>query len=499
LTVDRVPPTEQWRPWLDRLEAERSRAREMGGPDRLERHRSSGRLDVRARIDRLFDRGTFREIGALVGNKSDLPADGFVCGHGAIDGRLAFVGAEDFTVKAGTVGVGGSYKRHRVADLAVQEGAPIVWIKEGAGARMGQRTSTPARVPVDLEPMADCKGRVPVVCLVLGISAGHGALAAPLADFVVMTKRAAMFTGGPALVEAAIGEDISATELGGWRICAEVSGTAHNVVDDDEQAIDLARAYLSYFPPNCSAPVPHWPGGDSGYRATDELLSMIPPNPRVPYDVRDVIRVIADDQDYLEVQPLYGPSISTGWATVGGRVVGFVANNPAVQAGALSAAAAIKATELIETADTFGQPVVFLLDNPGVMAGSQAEREGILKWGGRMYLAGRRLSTPKISVLMRKGFGFGLVTMAHMPHDKQTLVLALPSANIASMPAESGGRTANLDDETRAKIERAQRGGPYGLADRLGVDDVIAPSELRNRLIDGLSMAANRFGVRTPR
>ena len=199
-----------------------------------------------------------------------------------------------------------------------------------------------------------------------------------------------------------------------------------------------------------------------------------------------MITAIVDDHRYFEVQPLYGSAISVGWAHLGGRAVGFVANNPARGAGALDAAAAIKATELIETADTFGQPVIFLLDNPGVLAGSQAERNGVLKWGGRMYLAGRRLRSPKISVLMRKGFGFGLVTMAHMPHDRQTLTLALPSANIASMPAQSGGKTANLDDETRSKIERAQRGGPYGLADRLGIDEVVDPSELRNALINGL-------------
>jgi acetyl-CoA carboxylase carboxyltransferase component len=205
-----------------------------------------------------------------------------------------------------------------------------------------------------------------------------------------------------------------------------------------------------------------------------------------------VIAALADDRHFLEVQPLYGKSLATGWARIGGRAVGVVANNPMNQAGALTAAAAIKATELIELADTFGQPVIFLVDNPGVMAGSAAERSGVLKWGGRMYLASRRLRTPKISVLMRKGFGFGLVTMAHMPHDRQTLTLALPSANIAAMPAQSGGRTANLDDESRQRIEQAQRGGPFGLADRLGVDDVVDPRELRNTLIAALDLSSER-------
>jgi len=481
-----------WEPWLERLELARERAHEMGGTERLDKHRSTGKLDVRQRVDALFDSGTFNELGTLVGNKDDLPADGFVCGFGLVNGRPTAVGAEDFTIKAGSVGTGGAYKRHRIAELAGQEGVPMVWMKEGAGARMGARTSTPARTPNDLEPVADLKGEVPVVCLVLGVSAGHGALTAPMADFVVMTKRAALFTGGPDLVRAATGEEIDAYELGGWRVCAEIAGTAHNVAEDDLEAIQLARDYLSYFPQNRHGPVPPGDGVDDLPRLVPELLEIIPANSRKPYDVREVITALVDDHRYFEVQPLYGSAISTGWARIGGRAVGFVANNPARGAGALDSAAAIKATELIETADTFGQPVIFLLDNPGVLAGSQAERSGVLKWGGRMYLASRRLRTPKVSVLMRKGFGFGLVTMAHMPHDRQTLTLALPSANIAAMPAQSGGKTANLDDETRSKIEQAQRGGPYGLADRLGIDEVVDPRELRNALINGLLVAAAR-------
>jgi acetyl-CoA carboxylase carboxyltransferase component len=483
---------EEWQPWLDRLAGERDRSKQMGGEERLAKHASAGKLNVRQRVDALFDEGTFTEIGSLVGHKEELPGDGFVCGFGEIDGRTAAVGAEDFTIKAGSVGPGGSYKRHRIAELAVQEGVPIVWMKEGAGARMGKRTSTPARVPNDLEPMADCKGEVPVVSLILGVSAGHGALSAPMSDFVVMTKQAALFTGGPDLVRAATGQEVTAQELGGWRVCVDIAGTVHNVAEDDLEAIDLARAYLDFFPSSRYRVLGRRNGPDSGRRETPALLDIIPPNPRQPYEVRQVVQELVDEGDFFEVQPRYGRALVTGWGRVGGQVVGFVANNPAFGAGAIDAAAAIKATDLIETADTFGHPVIFLLDNPGVLAGTEAEQGGVLKWGGRMYLAGRRLRTPKISVLMRKGFGFGLVTMAHMPHDRQTLTLALPSANIASMPAQSGGRTANLDDETRAKIEQAQRGGPYGLADRLGIDEVVDPRELRNALIAGLDLAATR-------
>jgi acetyl-CoA carboxylase carboxyltransferase component len=478
-----------WAPWLERLAALRRRSLEMGGAEKVERlMHAQGKLDARQRIAALFDAGTFVELGSLVGNKADLPADGFVCGAGRVNGRPVLAGAEDFTILAGSSGSGGSYKRFRLAELAVQEGLPLVWMLEGAGARMGVRTGTPARTPVDLEPMADAKGEVPVVCLVLGVSAGHGALAAPLSDFVVMTQAACMFTGGPPLVKAALGLDVTKEALGGPDVCVRQAGSVHNLVADDAAALAAARAYLSFMPSRRGDPPPRTSGPACAPHAVDELLEIIPPSSRKPYAARDVIRALADDQHFLELQPDYGKSITAGLARLGGRPVLFVANNPAHKAGALDAAGAIKATEWIEVAGNFGLPVIFLVDNPGVMAGPAAEREGILKWGGRMYLAGRRLRTPKISVLMRKGFGFGLVTMAHMPHDRQTLTLALPSANIAAMPAQSGGLTANLDAETRAKIERAQSGGPYGLADRLGVDEVVEPRELRNALIAGLAL-----------
>jgi len=491
------PPEDQerraaWEPWLTRLASEKSRASCMGGTARLETHRADGKLDARQRLALLFDPGSFTEIGALVGSRDDSPADGFVCGFGLVDGRPAISGAEDFTTKAGSVGRGGAYKRHRVAELALQERVPLVWLKEGAGARIGVRTETPARTPNDLSAMADLKGEVPVACAVLGISAGHGALAAPLADFVVMTRNAAIFTAGPPLVRAALGEEVTPLQLGGWEVAAREAGTVHNVAQDDRDAIAQIRRYLSYFPSCRGGRPPARASADTGMRTTEALLDIIPPDSRQPYDVRDVVTTVTDADSFFEVQPSYGTAMCVGWARMGGRPVAIVANNPAHGAGAIDAAAAIKATDLIETADSFGQPVIFLLDNPGMLAGSRSERDGVLKWGGRMYLAGRRLRSPKISVLLSKGFGFGLATMAHMPHDRQTLTLALPSANIATMPAQAGGRTAHLDDTTRDTIERAQRGGPYGLADRLGVDDVVDPRELRNVLLRGLELAAER-------
>jgi acetyl-CoA carboxylase carboxyltransferase component len=344
------------------------------------------------------------------------------------------------------------------------------------------------RSPNDLLALADLSGHVPMVCLVLGASAGHGALAAPLSDFVVMTESASMFTGGPPLVKAATGEDVTKEELGGARICAEVAGSAHNVVPDDQSALALARRYLQYFPQNRDGALPTLDSGDTALRSLDDLVEVIPPSDRKPYDMHDVIERLVDCETFLEIQPGYGRSIVLGLAFVGGRAVGIVANNPTHQAGAVDSEAAVKATDFLELMGHFGHPVIFLADNPGVMAGTRAERSGILKWGGKMFRAERRLRGAKIHVTMRKSFGFGAVTMAQNPFDRQTLSLSLPGVTMGSMPAASGGRSAKLDAEAQAAAEAEQASGPYRMAEHLVYDDIIDPSELRNRILDGLSM-----------
>jgi acetyl-CoA carboxylase carboxyltransferase component len=487
-----------WAPIQAELEARRARMSSMGGPDRVKKYmHDRGKLDARQRLNEFFDPGSFREIGQLVGTLTNLPAEGFVCGSGTVMGRTVFAGAEDFSLLAGSIGAGGTAKRYRIAELARQERAPLVMMLEGAGHRLTE-TDAMGRAPNDLLALADLSGHVPMVCLVLGPSAGHGALAAPLSDFVVMTESASMFTGGPPLVKAATGEDITKEELGGAKICAETAGTAHNVVGDDQSAIALARHYLSYFPQRAGDRLPKKDQGDVGPRLIDDLVEVIPPDDRKPYDIRRVIERVVDRDSFLEIQPGFGRAIVVGLAFVGGRAVAIVANNPARGAGAVDSQAAIKATEFLEVIGNFGQPILFLADNPGVMAGSKAERSGILKWGGKMFRAERRLTNAKIHVTMRKAFGFGAVTMAQNPFDRQTLCLSLPGVTMGAMPASSGGRSAQLDPEAQALAEAAQAGGPYQMAHHLVYDDIIDPTELRNRILDGLAMLRETTPVSAP-
>jgi acetyl-CoA carboxylase carboxyltransferase component len=486
-----------WDPLLDDLARRGDAARAMGGPDRLERHRARGRLDARARIAHLLDPETFVELGALVGSvhrgvTPSAPADALVAGHGLVDGRPVVVGAEDFTVMGGSIGHGTTAKRQRLVELAAQERVPLVMMLEGAGERAQNAFERRGRAPNDLQSLAHLSGLVPTVAVVMGASAGHGALTAALTDLVVMVEGAALFSAGPPLVKAATGEDVDKDELGGTAVHTVVSGVAHNAAPDDASALDLVRRYLSYLPSNAWEHPPTAPTGDSGPRTLDTITDLIPADPRRPYDVRAVVDVVVDHGSVLEIQPAFGRAIVTALARLGGDAVAIVANQPMVKGGAIDAESADKAARFVDVAGAFHLPVVFLADNPGVLAGSAAERSGVLRHAARMFAAQARLRSPKLHVTLRKAYGFGSSLMAMNPFDGQTVTLAFPGARLGAMPAESGADAARLEADTRALLEHAELGGAYSSADTMSYDDVVAPAHLRNALLHAMRLTSAR-------
>jgi acetyl-CoA carboxylase carboxyltransferase component len=485
-----------WDPLLEDLRLRRDAAAAIGGPERLERHRDGGRLDARARVDALVDPDSFREIGLHVGSvgrglSPTAPADGLVAGHATIAGRPVLVGAEDFTVMGGSIGIGTHAKRHRLVQLAEQERVPLVMLLEGAGERAQNAFERYPHAPNDLQGLVRLRGLVPTVTVVMGASAGHGALTAPLTDFTVMVEGAALFSAGPPLVAAATGEEITKEALGGAAIHTVVSGVAHNAVPDDRAALETVRRYLAHFPSHAGGEIPGRVT-DDGPRPLDGLLAVVPADPRRPYDVRRVVEALVDDGEVLEIQPGYGRSLVTALGWLGGRSVAIVANNPATRAGAIDAEAADKAARFLEAVGPFGLPVVFLADNPGVMAGSAAEQSGILRHAARMYEAQARIRGPKLHVTLRKAYGFGSSLMAMNPFDGQTTTLAFPGARLGAMPAESGAEAAGLDVDVAALLEHAELGGAYAAADRLSYDDVIEPAELRDALLAALRLGRRR-------
>lgn len=483
-----------WSDILAELERKRAFSQSMGGEARLDKHRAAGKLDARARVAALFDDGRFTEIGGLAGNLSEngdypAPADGLVAGFGLVDGRPVLAAAEDFTVLGGSIGDSAASKRYRITQMARQERVPLVFMLEGAGHRLTNDHSTPS--PNDLQGLAQLSGLVPMVCLVLGASAGHGALTAPLSDFVVMTSAASMFVAGPPIVKAAIGEQVTKEELGGPQVHL-ASGVAHNLADNDAAAIALARRYLSYMPANAWEHAPDAPGADIGPRRLDGILDLVSPDARRPFDVRKLLDMVADEGSVLEIQPGYGGALVTALGRLGGVSVAFVANNPAAAAGAVDSAAAQKATQFLEVADAFHLPVVFLTDNPGVLPGTASERAGALRHAARFFAAQHKLQVPKIHVTLRKAFGFGSSIMGMNPFDNQTLSLAFPAISLGAMPADAGASAAKLDEDARREAIARQTGAAWSMGHKLAYDDIIDPRDLRNALLDGLTLARNR-------
>lgn len=481
---------ETWQEILQDLEQRRARARAMGGAEKLERRRSAGRLNARERVLRFCDPGTFREIGTLVESLAEggPGVDSLVGGIGKVDGRDVVVLAEDFTVLGGSIGVHTADKRCRLVELAGQERVPLVWMLEGAGHRAANLLRDHGRTPNDLQAMVDLSGLVPTVCLVLGPSAGHGALAAPLSDFVIMGPGSALFTAGPPLVAAALGERVDKDTLGGPAVHLTQSGVAHNGASTEEEAFALARRYLGYFPQSAWEAPPRRTGDDAGPRRLDGILDVIPPDPHRPYDIHQVIDMLVDRGSFLEIQPAYGASMVTGLAFLGGRAAAVVANNPGVRAGAIDTAAARKAARFLEVVGSFHLPVVFLADNPGVLPGTAAERAGILRDAARLYAAQRRLRGVKISVTLRKAFGFGSSVMAMNPFDRQTLSLAFPAVSLGAMPGSAAPGISEADRDRL--VESTSR--PWRVASSMVFDEIIDPRELRNAVLWALSLGERR-------
>ncbi|MDT5066027.1 MAG: hypothetical protein QOK02_2182 [Mycobacterium sp.] len=477
-----MTPVPDWEGTLGDLERRRQHAKAMGGSERVAKHRDKGKLDARARIDRLLDKGSFHEIGTLVGG--DVAADGIVVGSGLLNGAPVMVGAEDFTTLAGTIGPGGNAKRYRIAELAVRDRIPLVMLLEGAGFRpTGEHYG---RSPTDLIAQAKCSGQVPTVAAVLGPSAGHGALVAPVSDFRIMSAQGAIFTAGPPVVKESTGEDISKEDLGGPAV-AIASGVIHNVAEDDEAVIDDVRRYLSYFPPSAWSYPARLPADEStAPRPTHELLDIVSRDSRRIYDMRAALDVILDRPDWFEVQPRFGRAIICALAHLGGHPVAVVANQPNVLAGSIDADAADKAAHFIMVADSFHLPIVFLADNPGMLPGSHSERSGVLRSGARMFAAQTAATTLKLHLTLRKAYGFGSMVMSMLGFDDQVATFAYPGATMGAMSAAALSSASNATDELSADLRDAELEASYRSAERLGFDELIDPRETRDALLAGL-------------
>ncbi|EEB80016.1 putative carboxyl transferase domain protein [marine gamma proteobacterium HTCC2148] len=480
-----------WESLLDELQHRQTSAEAMGGAEKLEKQRARGRLSARERIHRLFDPGTFMEIGALAGSNHPgghpaLAGDGIVGGTGLVHGHSVVTLAEDFTVKGGSIGHANAAKRTRLVRLALEQRLPLVIILDGAGERAGNTEERYPNTPNDLQLVADLKGQVPVVSMVMGSSAGHGALTGMFADFIVMLENAALFTAGPPLVKASLGLTATPEELGGAQMHATQSGVVHNLAASEDEAFSQVRYYLSLMPQR---------SGEQARRNTEsiaaqsdvreDMLDLLPPYGNQTYDMRKVVKSLADATSVFELQAGFGGSILCALARIGGVPVMIVANQPMLLAGAINRQAAEKATHFIDVANDFDLPLIMLLDNPGVMPGPQSESEGILKAAGQMFAAQRRYSGQKVVATLRKAFGFGSSVMGMNPWDKQAISLALPCVSLGGVPAIGGAAAAKASAEEAGQLQELQSAA-WVPADAMAFDKVVDPRLLRNEIINVL-------------
>lgn len=481
----------QWQTLLDELQQRSERAQAMGGPEKIATQHQRGRQSVRERIAALCDSDSFNEYGELVGGnhpagQPPLAGDGVVGGVGRLDGRSTVVLAEDFTVKGGSIGHANAAKRARLVRLALEQKLPLVLLLDGAGERAGNQNERYPSAPGDLQLVADLKGQVPVVTLVLGSCAGHGALTGMFADLIIMCQGATMFSAGPPLVEAALGLKVNPEQLGGARMHTAISGVAHNLAATEAESFALARRFLAMLPSRAGDALPVAAAGEaSAPRSLDKLLDIIPVRGNQAYDMTEVISALADGHRLLELQPDYGRSMICALVHISGIPCLVIANQPAVQAGAITTEAAAKASHFIEVAANFGLPLISLLDNPGVMPGPDAERSGVLQAAGRMFLAQRRFRGKKIVVTLRKAFGFGSSVMGMNPWDRQAISLALPAVSLGGIPAIGGAAAAHASASDRDRMQQLQTGA-WVPADAMAFDKVIDPRHLRNEIIIAL-------------
>src|SRR4051812_10918992 len=481
----------------------------QGGPERhREKAREQGKLPVRERVDLLLDAGSFSEDGLLASWEADgLGADGVVTGFGTVGGRPVALMANDPTVKAGSWGPKTVEKIIRIQERALEHRLPMIYLVDSAGARITEQVRMfPGRRHAGriFHTQVRLSGAVPQVCVLFGPSAAGGAYIPAFCDVVIMRDgNASMYLGSPRMAEAVIGEKVSLEEMGGAKMHTGVSGCGHFLVGSDEEGVDLAKRYLGYFPSSCEdEPPAAAPAAPAAAERT--VRDLIPADENKPWDMRDLIAALADEDSFLEVHKRWAKELIVGYARLEGRVVGIVANQPKFKGGVLFVDSADKAARFIWTCNAYSIPLVFLADVPGFMIGTQVERQGIIRHGAKMISAVSEATVPKLCVMGRKAYGAGLYAMAGPAFDRD-VTLALPSAKIAVMGPSAAvnavyyNQLQAIEDEAERAAKRRELMDAYAegvdllhLASELVIDGIVQPGDLRGELVRRLARYASK-------
>jgi len=500
----------------------RETIRQGGGPQAIEKQHAKGKLTARERLDRLLDPGSFQEIDPYVTHRhsafgldqKQFPGDSVVVGFGRVDGRRIGVAAQDFTVVGGSFSEVQAQKVCQVLDLAIGSGVPFVSLNDSVGARIQEGVWSLAGYSELFWRNTQASGVIPQISVMLGPCAGGSVYSPGLTDFIIMTERIShMFITGPQVIKTVTGEEVDFDTLGGAQTHASVSGVAHFVAADEEEALTITRRLLSYLPSNNVDPPPRLnPTDDAATltaRADPALDTLVPPDGSQPYDMREAIARVFDLSSFFEVHARFAPNAMVGFARLHGEVVGVVANQPAHLAGVLDVNASDKIARFVRFCDAFNIPLVTFVDCPGFMPGSVQEHGGIIRHGAKIVYAYSEATVPKVGVITRKAYGGAYIVMSSK-YIRTDLVYAWPTAEIAVMGAEGAvnilyrkqlAEIANPEDE-RARLVaefRGQFGSPYAAAASGHVDDVILPSETRAKLIAALDFLRDKQAMPLPK
>lgn len=490
---------------------DRKREIELGGGDkRIEKQHERGKLTARERIDLLLDEGTFAELNAFMEHRcvdfglesKKGPGDGVVTGYGKVNGRLVYVFSQDFTVFGGALGEMHAKKIANVMDLAAKNGAPIIGLNDSGGARIQEGVLSLDGYGHIFYRNAIYSGVVPQISVIMGPCAGGAVYSPAITDFVVMVEKTSqMFITGPKVIEAVTGESISAENLGGAKVHNSISGSAHFAAKDEENALDIVRALLSYLPQNCEEkPLMYGTPDDDDYRP--ELTDIIPFDALRPYDVRKVLEHIVDKDSFLEIQKSFAKNIVIGFARIKGESVGLVCNQPKAMAGSLDIDSSDKAARFIRLCDSFNIPIVTFEDVTGFFPGVKQEHGGIIRHGAKILFAYSEATVPKITVILRKAYGGAYVAL-NSKSIGADVVYSWPNAEIAVMGPQGAVNIifakeiseSNDPETTRTQLideYREKFANPYVAAKHGIVDDVIDPRDTRIKLIQSLDMLRNK-------
>ncbi len=496
---------------LEKLRQLRGEALLGGGPVRIERQHTFGKLTARERLDLLLDPGSFVELDAFVTHRATefgldrqhVLGDGVVTGHGTIGGRLVFVFSQDFTVFGGSLSEAYAEKICKVMDLAMKVGAPIIGLNDSGGARIQEGVASLGGYAEIFLRNVLASGVVPQISVIMGPCAGGAVYSPAMTDFTIMVEGTSyMFVTGPNVVKTVTHEEVDSEYLGGAATHTTISGVAHLAAPDEATAMDHVRRLLAHLPQNNLGEAPRITSQDPADRRDPELDHVVPDDSQKPYDMHEVIRHVVDDADFLEIQPGWAPNILIGFARLGGRSVGIVAQQPAVLAGALDIDASIKAARFVRTCDCFNVPLVTFVDVPGFLPGVGQEHGGIIKHGAKLLYAYCEATVPKLTVITRKAYG-GAYDVMSSKHIRGDMNFAWPTAEIAVMGAAGAVNIIFKDEIARSADPAAEQrrlvaeyesefNNPYVAAARGYIDDVIVPSDTRPRLIRALDMLADK-------